>query len=509
MSTSKIAILALVLSILFSCSTSDTTTSILAKPGDIPSQKFEVKADKDTTITTNGGIKLSIAKGTFTTNVTLEFKEALSFADMAKYNLNTMSDGKLLSSDGMFYIDAKDSDGKQPAINIPIKVDVPATTMLENPQIFNGKVDDKGNVNWVNPQKIANDTIFKTINIGENVFNKTCTSCHRIGKGKLIGPDLAYIHKRRTYQWFADYTRDPVAMTQKGDACAKCLAEQYNYAVMPPQSVSDAEMKQLWMYIMKESYKTKEDTTQLDHLDCATEQEVIELIDTGGHPAPADTSIKQPSNNLSQDGKTLYEFIGPDANERMAKAMTNRNYVYSMSIKEFGWVNIDEFLVEKTGTKATTIDITVEGLDSYADINVHLLMPATKSNIHLKPKQNKNFGLDQNVFLDINSEIYIYAIATKSDKIYGRLLKIEYNPVILHSITLTETTLDGLDKEIKSVFGTGIEKPEVVEVLSVDTVTIQSATSHSSALYRKKIVRIPCGLLDNKADTTTIVKHEQ
>ena len=28
---------------------------------------------------------------------------------------------------------------------------------------------------------------------GEKIFNETCVACHTIGKGKLIGPDLANI----------------------------------------------------------------------------------------------------------------------------------------------------------------------------------------------------------------------------------------------------------------------------------------------------------------------------
>lgn len=503
MSASKMAILALLLSILFSCSTTDTSTSPLAKPSDIPSQQFKVDAAKDTTITTEGGIKLYIQKGTFTSNVTLEFKEALSFADMAKYNLNTMSDGKLLSSDGMFYMDAKDADGKQPAINIPIKVDVPATTMLENPQLFNGKVDDKGNINWVNPQRIANDTIFKTINIGESVFNKTCASCHNIGKGKLIGPDLAYIHKRRTYQWFADYTRNPLAMLKKGDACAQCLADQYNNTIMPQQQVSDLEMKQLWMYIMKESYKTKEDTTKLDHLDCGTVKEVLELIDDGAKSNVQDSSKRMPSAKLIENNKVLYEFSGPDALDKLAKALTNRNYVYSMSIKEFGWVNIDEFLVEKPGTMPTAVNVKVENRADYADINVHLLVPSIKANVHLKSKKDQAFGLDDVVYLTNQTEMYIYAVATKEDKLYAKLKKVNYNSNLTDVIALEETTFDKIDIEIKAVFGTGITKPEIVKTIAVDTVKIPSTTSHTNLLYRKRKVRVPCGLFNAPAADTT------
>ena len=497
--------LLLLASALFSCTTAENTNLGLHKPTDLPSQLFTINPGKDTTIVTQGGINLHIQKGTFTTNVTLEVKEALGFGDMAKYGLSTMSDGKLLSSDGMFYIDAKDAEGKQPAINIPIKADVPATTMLENPQVFNGKADSSGNVNWVNPQKVANDSLFKKINVGENVFIQKCSSCHTIGKGKLVGPDLAYIHKRRTYQWFSDYTHDPVGMTKKGDACAKCLADQYNNTIMPPQSVSDAEMKQLWMYIMKESYKTNEDSTNLGHLDCAILKEVLEPIkSTESQKAKAD-SIKLPG----ADEPGAITFTGPDAEARAKKAMENISYVYSMNIKTWGWYNIDSFLEPGDKTKETRLEITVDDYKGYNQVKIRMLLPQSKINADLKPLKDNYFGYDGLVYLPTNQNIYVFATAAKSDKFYSVIQKIKIGDSGLTrlSVKLQESTPDALQKLLDNMFQIKLEKPTLTPLISVDT-TYTGYHGERKPSYVKKTVRVPCGLIENTIVDTSAVRSE-
>lgn len=491
--------LLLLASVLFSCTTAENTNLGLHKPSDLPSQQFAINPGKDTTIVTQGGINLHIQKGTFTTNVTLEVKEALGFGDMAKYGLSTMSDGKLLSSDGMFYIDAKDADGKQPAINIPIKADVPATTMLENPQVFNGKADSSGNVNWVNPQKVANDSLFKKINVGENVFIQKCSSCHTIGDGKKAGPDLAYIHKRRTYQWFADYTRDAVAMIKKGDACAKCLYEEYNGGIMPQQSVSDAEMKQLWMYIMKESYKTNEDSTNLGHLDCATLKEVLEPI--------KDTSRRERYDDENQNSDAIV-FTGPDAEARAKKAMENISYVYSMNIKTWGWYNIDSFLEPGDKTKETRLEITVDDYKGYNQVKIRMLLPQSKINADLKPLKDNYFGYDGLFYLPTNQNIYVFATAAKSDKFYSVIQKIKIGDSGLTrlSVKLQESTPDALQRQLDNMFQIKLEKT-LTPLISVDT-TYTGYHEERKPSYIKKTVRIPCGLIENTMVDTSAVRSE-
>jgi mono/diheme cytochrome c family protein len=51
-------------------------------------------------------------------------------------------------------------------------------------------------------------------------FKQNCVSCHTIGGGKLVGPDLKGVTDRREADWLADFIRDPKAVIDSGDPYA-------------------------------------------------------------------------------------------------------------------------------------------------------------------------------------------------------------------------------------------------------------------------------------------------
>ena len=65
-------------------------------------------------------------------------------------------------------------------------------------------------------------------------FRQNCASCHTIGGGRLVGPDLKDVTKRQKREWLVKFVADPPAMLASGDAyMSKLLAEARN-VVMPP-----------------------------------------------------------------------------------------------------------------------------------------------------------------------------------------------------------------------------------------------------------------------------------
>jgi len=65
-------------------------------------------------------------------------------------------------------------------------------------------------------------------------FKANCTSCHTIGGGRLVGPDLKDVTKRQKREWLLGFIQDPPGVIASGDAyAAKLLAEARNVA-MPP-----------------------------------------------------------------------------------------------------------------------------------------------------------------------------------------------------------------------------------------------------------------------------------
>jgi nitrite reductase (NO-forming) len=84
---------------------------------------------------------------------------------------------------------------------------------------------------------------------GRKVFQtKGCHTCHAIGKGKLIGPDLQGVSKRRQEEWLRRWLADPAAM-MRADPELQEWPEEYGGIIMPNQNLATAEIQALIAYM--------------------------------------------------------------------------------------------------------------------------------------------------------------------------------------------------------------------------------------------------------------------
>lgn len=88
---------------------------------------------------------------------------------------------------------------------------------------------------------------------GERNFKAFCAACHSIGKGKLIGPDLVDVHKRRTDEWLVEFIKSSQTMIKNGDETAVALFKEYNQSVMPDPPYSVEQIKSILLYIRSQS----------------------------------------------------------------------------------------------------------------------------------------------------------------------------------------------------------------------------------------------------------------
>jgi len=91
---------------------------------------------------------------------------------------------------------------------------------------------------------------------GLQVFQTTCFACHTIGAGRLVGPDLAGVHERRSQEWLESFVKSAQSMIDDGDAAAVALFEEYNRLPMPDSLVSDEQIRQVLGYIKSQSSGT-------------------------------------------------------------------------------------------------------------------------------------------------------------------------------------------------------------------------------------------------------------
>lgn len=75
---------------------------------------------------------------------------------------------------------------------------------------------------------------------GEQLFKSQCASCHSIGGGKLVGPDLKGASKRQSHEWLVNFVLNPQKVINSGDAYAKKILAESNGIVMPQLPGLDA-----------------------------------------------------------------------------------------------------------------------------------------------------------------------------------------------------------------------------------------------------------------------------
>ncbi len=63
---------------------------------------------------------------------------------------------------------------------------------------------------------IADSGIANAQNEGKQLFEKNCQVCHKIGGGKLVGPELLGVTERRERDWIAKFIRNSKAMIDAG-----------------------------------------------------------------------------------------------------------------------------------------------------------------------------------------------------------------------------------------------------------------------------------------------------
>jgi protein SCO1 len=89
---------------------------------------------------------------------------------------------------------------------------------------------------------------------GVAMFRKMCMSCHTVGKGDKIGPDLAHITHRRSLEWLVNVISDPDKVRRSGDKTLLDLTAKYKGTLMPNLGLSPAEAKELIGYIEVETH---------------------------------------------------------------------------------------------------------------------------------------------------------------------------------------------------------------------------------------------------------------
>jgi protein SCO1 len=84
---------------------------------------------------------------------------------------------------------------------------------------------------------------------GETLFSKLCSSCHTIGVGNRVGPDLRDVAQRHSDAWLTRFIMDPYQMVAQGDQAAVAVDAAFPNVKMPALGLSETDTADLIAYL--------------------------------------------------------------------------------------------------------------------------------------------------------------------------------------------------------------------------------------------------------------------
>jgi protein SCO1/2 len=88
---------------------------------------------------------------------------------------------------------------------------------------------------------------------GGYVFSTRCVGCHTVGRGDLVGPDLAGVTDRRDRDWLTRYLHAPDQVLADGDPVANALYEKYHEIPMPNLGLDSEDVDAVIAYLRDQS----------------------------------------------------------------------------------------------------------------------------------------------------------------------------------------------------------------------------------------------------------------
>ncbi len=417
-----------------------------------PSLFFNVPAHKDTVIVTSKGMKISIPSGALQSGsapyARIEVKEAYTITDMLEGRLTTRSGDNILSSGGMFYINAADNNT---TIVKPITISIPTPYQQKGMQLYKGEPMADGKINWTDPQPLPAQSLDSNLLLGKELYTANCQSCHSLTK-LSSGPPLAYLDKNRDWQWLRKFVANSAKMIgEDRDWKANCVYNCYKTAMTAFPDISDSELHAIFDYANYEADNT--------------DPNFKKLVDS------CELYNKLNRSRIREAVDTTFSTTIPN---NLVNNIKNRSLYYEFKIQTLGWFNIDILLKNLPGFENSQLTVSVSK-QFKNDISIYLVIPSKKILLDgglLKNESNVYcfFTTDGHIPLPQNTEAYVMAIAEKNGQLfYGSTA---FTTSLNQSLEIkpTTTTKDQMTKNMKQLI-----PDHSADVLSMPTQIINSA----------------------------------
>jgi cytochrome oxidase Cu insertion factor (SCO1/SenC/PrrC family)/cytochrome c2 len=133
------------------------------------------------------------------------------------------------------------------------------SSVFENPDVAVSEIRELDPVYFKTKRTITTDNTLaeKSMRLdqqpGEALFIKGCSTCHSIGGGDFIGPDLKDISERRDPKWLSRFMIEPNKMRFEKDPLAMELLKKFKGIKMPNLGLKQEDVDDLLNYIAAKS----------------------------------------------------------------------------------------------------------------------------------------------------------------------------------------------------------------------------------------------------------------
>ena len=480
------------------CQSNQVPRGLIFNPDALPTYKFTVQTDKDTTISTPSGLEFNIPKDAIAVptgnTVELEVQEALNMDDIVKAGLTTMADDQPLESDGMFSFNTSTEGAR---VVKTIKIRQPSEDPKNDMDVYKGELDADGNMNWVDPSPI--DPEQERIKYGKQLFTENCASCHNIENlDEPISesvPSLAFISEKRARCWLYDFTRHNDYLyggsefldvmecqageiyhssethwhTSSSDSSSNSNSHKSEFEDCPMfPEWSNEDIDALYDFIEKESEKQagrKSSYTPPYDMDACAKacrkklkrlerlnnkknnlDEKLESEWANVYQGPQIRVDRTPTPNITNTPSDITPspvIISPS--KKITKQSRKASY-YSFDIEAFGWYNVDK-LYHDSGLTTANLLVKLEG--EFKDfVDVFLTIPNEKIFARGgRSNQGDAFAFDDkngDIPLPMDEPAWIYVMGEEKGQIYYDIVPF----ITQEKQTLILTPREGAKKDL-------------------------------------------------------------
>jgi mono/diheme cytochrome c family protein len=94
---------------------------------------------------------------------------------------------------------------------------------------------------------------WQTADQGQQIFQQKCASCHTVGGGILVGPDLQGVTGKRERVWLQEFILDPNSKFDSGDPIALQLLQEFNNIRMPNMALTAVDVESVLLFLESSS----------------------------------------------------------------------------------------------------------------------------------------------------------------------------------------------------------------------------------------------------------------